>query len=54
MGGGQGGGQAGREGVWTERGGGGREERERIPSRLHALSTEPDAGFDPTHHEILT
>ena len=23
-------------------------ERDRIPSRLHAVSTEPDAGFEPT------
>ena len=31
-----------------------REERERIPSRLHAVSTEPDKGLDPTNHEIMT
>ena len=29
-------------------------ERERIPSRLHAVSTEPDVGLDPTNHEITT
>ena len=37
------------------RGGGERErERERIPSRLHAVSAEPDAGFEPTNWEIMT
>ena len=30
----------------TERG------RERIPSRLHAVSKEPDAGLDPLNREI--
>ena len=28
--------------------------RERIPSRLCAVSTEPDAGLDLTNHEIMT
>ena len=28
--------------------------RERIPSRLRAGSTEPDAGLNPTNHEITT
>ena len=28
--------------------------RKRIPSRLHAASTEPDAGFELTNHEIMT
>ena len=28
--------------------------RERIPSRLHAVSTEPHAGFDLTNPEIMT
>ena len=28
--------------------------RERIPSRLHAVSTEPDAGLFLTDHEIMT
>ena len=28
--------------------------RHRIQSRLQALSTEPDAGFIPTNHEIMT
>ena len=32
----------------TERG------RERIPSRLHAVSTEPDAGLELTNREIMT
>ena len=31
-----------------------REERERVPSRLLSVSTEPDAGLDPTNHEIMT
>ena len=29
-------------------------ERGRIPSRLHAVSTEPNVGFDLTNHEIMT
>ena len=33
----------------------GRERRgERIPSRFHAVSAEPDVGLDPTIHEIMT
>ena len=28
--------------------------RERIPSRLHIVSAEPDAGLDPTNPEIVT
>ena len=28
--------------------------RERIPSRLHTVSTEPDAGLEPTNREIMT
>ena len=28
--------------------------RERIPSRIHAVSTEPDVGLDPKNHEIMT
>ena len=28
--------------------------RERIPSRLHTVSTEPDVGLDLTNHEIMT
>ena len=35
----------------------GRAEREgkaRVPSRLHAVSTEPDAGLDPASREIAT
>ena len=28
--------------------------REKIPSRLHAGSTEPDEGLDPTNCEIMT
>ena len=28
--------------------------RERIPSRLHAVSTEPNTGLDPTNSEITT
>ena len=26
----------------------------RIPSRLHAVRAESDAGLDPTNHEIMT
>ena len=29
-------------------------ERERIPSRLPAVSMEPDVGLDPTNREIMT
>ena len=29
-------------------------ERERVPSRLHAVSTEPKVGLDPTNHKIMT
>ena len=29
-------------------------ERERVPSRLHAVSTKPDAGLKLTNHEIMT
>ena len=29
-------------------------ERERIPRRLHTVSTEPDTGLDLTYHEITT
>ena len=32
----------------------GREETERIPNRLHAVSAEPDLGLDPTNREIMT
>ena len=28
--------------------------RERLPSRLCAVSVEPDAGLDLTSHEIMT
>ena len=28
--------------------------RERIPSRLHAVSTEPDVSLDPMNHKITT
>ena len=36
-----------RGGEGTERGG------EGIPSRLHAVSVEPDAGLDPTNCEVM-
>ena len=37
------------------RGRGGAERgRERIPSRLHTFSAEPDAGLKLTNHEIMT
>ena len=29
-------------------------ERERIPGKLHAVSTEPNAGLELTNHEIVT
>ena len=29
-------------------------EGEKIPSRLQAVSAEPDAGLDPTNGEIMT
>ena len=29
-------------------------ETERIPSRLRAVSTEPDVGLEPTNCEIMT
>ena len=29
-------------------------EREKIPSRLFTVSTEPDAGHEPTNREIMT
>ena len=28
--------------------------RERIPSRIHDVSTQPDAGLDPMNREIMT
>ena len=28
--------------------------RERIPSKLHTVSAEPDVGHEPTNHEIMT
>ena len=28
--------------------------KERIPSRLHAVSAEPNTGLDLTNHEIMT
>ena len=28
--------------------------RERIPSRLHTVNTEPDRGLDPMSREIVT
>ena len=36
------------EGVWGLR------ERERIPSRLRTVSTEPGMGLELTDHEIMT
>ena len=29
-------------------------ERDRAPSKCRALSTEPDAGLDPSNREIMT
>ena len=31
-----------------------RERRERIPSRLHTISAEPNAGLKLMNHEIMT
>ena len=31
-----------------------RERRERIPSRLRAVSTEPDVGLELRNHKIMT
>ena len=42
-------GEGGREGE-RER----ERERERNPRWLHDVSTETDAGLDPTNHEIMT
>ena len=40
----------------ADNGGGAEKEREgeRIPSRLHTVSTEPHSGLDHTNHEIMT
>ena len=44
-----------RETERVSRGGAERERgRKRIPSRLHAVSTETDAGLRLTHHEVMT
>ena len=41
--------------VYVHEQGRGRERRrERIPSRLCAVSVEPDLGLEPTNHEITT
>ena len=37
----------------NEQGWGRERRREGIPSRLHIVRTEPDAGLDPTHCEIM-
>ena len=29
-------------------------EKERIPSRLHTVSTKPNLGLEPTNREIMT
>ena len=34
--------------------GGAEREGDRIPSRLHAVSIEPDVGLELTSHEIVT
>ena len=36
------------------KGGGAEREGDRIPSRLCAVSSEPDAGLEPMNHEIMT
>ena len=35
---------------WKERGNGG--ERERIPSRVHTVSAEPDVWLEPMTHDL--
>ena len=35
-------------------GGGAEREGERIPSRLHTVSAEPEAGLELMNHEIMT
>ena len=45
-----------RESVCTQVGEGQRErpeERERMPSRFHTASAEPDTGLEPTNGEIM-
>ena len=37
-----------------ERGRGKEREREKIPSRLHTVSTEPDLGLELMNYEIMT
>ena len=32
----------------------GRDRGERVPSRLHAVGTEPGGGLDPPNHETMT
>ena len=39
--------------MW-ELGRGRERETEKIPSRLPTVSTEPNAGLEPTNHEIMT
>ena len=40
--------------IYFLEGGGEEREGERLSSRLHAVSTEPDVGLDPTNSEIMT
>ena len=40
--------------MYFELEGGAERGRERIPSRLCAVSAEPDAGLAPMNHEIVT
>ena len=37
-----------------KRGGGAEREGQRIPSRLHSVSTELNMGLNPTNHETTT
>ena len=43
-----------RENMCVHVGGRAETERDRILSRLHAASTEPNAGLNPTNREIMT
>ena len=46
--------ERGREGESISRGEAEREERVRIPSRLHTVSAEPSVGLKLTNHLIMT
>ena len=47
-------GQREREGERAFEQGRAERERERMPSRLHTVSTEPDVGLELMNHEMMT